>query len=109
MTAHLDEIEQVERVTQVLAAVGQGRAAVAEDYDENGALWVVLAASNSNVRTVHRRYILNADLGSLIETVPHSAIRTHRLAPCPGGMTCVVPLIHSVEARWTAAGRLTPA
>jgi len=61
MTAHLGEIEQVEGVRQVLAAVGHGRAVVAEDYDEYGALWVVLAASNGKVRTVHRRYILNAD------------------------------------------------
>ena len=61
VTAHLREIEQVERVKQVLAAVGEGRAAVAEDYDEYGALWVVLAATKGKVRTVHRRYILNAD------------------------------------------------
>lgn len=61
VTMHLREIEQVERVKQVLAAEGQGRAVVAEDYDEYGALWVVLAATNGHVRTVHRRYILNAD------------------------------------------------
>ncbi len=54
-------IERVDEVAGLLRAAGTGCAAVAEDHDEYGALWVVLAARPGTVRTVHRRYVLNAD------------------------------------------------
>lgn len=61
VTACFGEIEQVDTVSSWIAGVGMARAAVAEDYDEYGALWVVLANEGSGVRTLHRRYVLNAD------------------------------------------------
>ena len=64
VTTYLADIEQLDRVSELLAGAGLGRAVIAEDYDEYGALWVVLAATDGAVRTVHRRYVLNADPGS---------------------------------------------
>lgn len=57
----LDGIEQVGRFSSLLGRLGTGRVAVAEDNDEFGASWTVLAAENGIVDTVHRRYVLNAD------------------------------------------------
>ena len=51
MVTYSDEIEQVPAVERLLAAAGSGRAAVAEDHDEYGALWVVLASDGSALRT----------------------------------------------------------
>lgn len=44
-----------------LGKLGTGRAAVAEDHDEFGALWSVLSADDGRVETVHHRYLLNAN------------------------------------------------
>lgn len=55
------DIDQVDEVRAQLVIAGTGCAAVAEDHDEYGALWVVLAARPGEVRTVHRRYVLAAD------------------------------------------------
>lgn len=55
------EIDQVDEVRAQLVIAGTGCAAVAEDHDEYGALWVVLAARPGELRTVHRRYVLPAD------------------------------------------------
>lgn len=65
VTASFGEISQVETVAGWLAGGGTGRAVIAEDYDEYGALWVVLASADSRVHTVHRRYVLNADPNDL--------------------------------------------
>jgi hypothetical protein len=61
VTAAYGEIMQVGTVAGWIALAGMARAAIAEDYDEYGALWVVLANEGRGVRTVHRRYVLNAD------------------------------------------------
>lgn len=61
VTAGYREILQVDTVANWIARAGMARAAIAEDYDEYGALWVVLANEGRGVRTVHRRYVLNAD------------------------------------------------
>jgi hypothetical protein len=61
VTAAFGEISQVDTVAGWLLGGGTARAAIAEDYDEYGALWVVLASADSRVDTVHRRYVLNAD------------------------------------------------
>ncbi len=60
-TTGFGEIGQVEVISALVAAAGTARAAVAEDNDEYGALWVVLSADRGVVSTIHRRYILNAD------------------------------------------------
>jgi hypothetical protein len=54
-------IELVDRVAGLIGVADEARAAIAEDNDEFGACWVVLAARSGQVRTVHRRYLLNAD------------------------------------------------
>ena len=54
-------VELVDQVADLLASAGRGRAAIAEDCDEYGARWVVLAVEDGIVRTLHRRYVLNAD------------------------------------------------
>ncbi|MFQ6172286.1 hypothetical protein ACK8HX_11825 [Oryzobacter sp. R7] len=54
-------IERLGDVRHLLTTAGKACAAVAEDNDEHGALWVVLAARPGALRVVHRRYILNAD------------------------------------------------
>ncbi|MET0864656.1 MAG: hypothetical protein ABWZ98_10010 [Nakamurella sp.] len=58
----IDAIEQVEPIAAALFLAGSGRAAIAEDNDEYGALWVVLRLAGGPVEIVHRRYVLNADL-----------------------------------------------
>lgn len=55
------EIEMLPALSGVLRQAGTGRLALDEDYDEFGSLWAVLAATDGEVRTVHRHYILNAD------------------------------------------------
>jgi hypothetical protein len=60
-TAYLHEPGRLEGITQILTRVGNGRAALAEDFDEYGALWVVVSVKDGEVRTVHRRWVLNAD------------------------------------------------
>ena len=55
------DIETLAQVKVMLMSSGTCRSAVAEDYDEYGALWVVLSAHEGRVRTVHRRYVLNAN------------------------------------------------
>ena len=55
------EVGQLDEVRAMLVIAGKGCAAVAEDDDEYGAFWVVLAARPGVVRTVHRRYLLHAD------------------------------------------------
>lgn len=54
-------IERLGDVRHLLSEARKGCAAVAEDNDEYGALWVVLAARPGELRVVHRRYVLNAD------------------------------------------------
>jgi hypothetical protein len=54
-------VEMVDRITDLLVSAGEARAAIAEDNDEFGACWVVLAVEGGIARTVHRRYVLNAD------------------------------------------------
>ncbi len=54
-------IELVDPITAMLVTAGEARAAIAEDNDEFGACWVVLAVDGGIARTVHRRYVLNAD------------------------------------------------
>ena len=61
VNAGLRDIEQLDLIERIAVSAGTCRAAVAEDNDEYGALWVVLAVDDGAVRTVHRRYILNAD------------------------------------------------
>ena len=61
MVVWWDGIEQRPLVDRVLGRLERGRSAIAEDYDEFGAAWTVLAAEGGSVRTVHRRYVLNAD------------------------------------------------
>jgi hypothetical protein len=60
LTLTTGEIDRVEQVRALLATAGKGCAALAEDHDEYGALWAVLAARPGAIRTVHRRYVLNA-------------------------------------------------
>lgn len=57
----LSQVGLVDDVLVVLRRAGNGRLAVAEDNDDYGALWLVAAAEAGVVRTVHRRYVLNAD------------------------------------------------
>ena len=59
--AGLRDIEQLDLIERIAVSAGTCRVAVAQDNDEYGALWVVLAVLDGEVRTVHRRYILNAD------------------------------------------------
>jgi hypothetical protein len=54
-------VEMVDRISALLVSAGEARAAIAEDNDEFGACWVVLAVEGGIARTVHRRYVLNAD------------------------------------------------
>lgn len=61
VSAFLPDVGQLDLIERLVASAGTCRAAVAEDNDEYGALWVVLSAQDGSVRTVHRRYILNAD------------------------------------------------
>jgi hypothetical protein len=61
MIVQFGGIEWVDDIQTWLAAFGVARAAISEDDDEFGAQWVVLAAEGGTVRTVHRRYLLNAD------------------------------------------------
>jgi hypothetical protein len=61
VSAFLPDVGRLALVERVISGAGECRAAVAEDNDEYGALWVVLAARDGLVRTVHRRYVLNAD------------------------------------------------
>ena len=61
MVLWLSGIEEHDRVSTLLSHLGIGRAAIAEDYDEFGAAWSVLAAEDALVRTVHRRYVLGGD------------------------------------------------
>jgi len=51
----------VDRIAELIGRASEARAAIAEDNDEFGACWVVLAVRGGEVRTVHRRYLLNAD------------------------------------------------
>ena len=61
VVAATSDIETLATIKVMLTSGGTCRAAVAEDNDEYGALWVVLSAHEGKVRTVHRRYVLNAD------------------------------------------------
>ncbi len=62
LTTYLSHaIELVDPITALLESAGEARAAIAEDNDEYGACWVVLAVEGGVARTVHRRYVLNAD------------------------------------------------
>ena len=61
MTASLEGIGHIGMISSLLGSVGIGRAAIAEDNDEFGAMWAVLSAEDGTVSTVHRRYLLNAD------------------------------------------------
>jgi len=61
VVAATSDIETLDRIKVMLMSAGTCRAAVAGDYDEYGALWVVLSAHEGRVRTVHRRYVLNAN------------------------------------------------
>ncbi len=79
LVAFSPDIEQMEAVGAVLAAAGSGRAAVAEDHDEYGALWAVPAAEDGAVRTVHRRYVLNADPDDAREVA--AAVEDHGTDP----------------------------
>ncbi len=54
-------VEVGDEIAAVLATAGNARAAIAEDHDEFGASWTVLSAAGGVARTVHRRYLLNAD------------------------------------------------
>lgn len=54
-------IEVIDKITALLESAGEARAAIAEDNDEFGACWVVVAVEGGVARTVHRRYVLNAD------------------------------------------------
>ena len=54
-------IELLDPITALLESAGEARAVIAEDNDEYGACWVVLAVEGGVARTVHRRYVLNAD------------------------------------------------
>ena len=51
----------IDEIGALISSAGQARAVIAEDNDEYGACWAVLAADGGTTRTVHRRYILNAD------------------------------------------------
>lgn len=59
--AFLRDVGQLALVEYAAVSAGRARAAIAEDNDEYGALWVVLSASDGRATTVHRRYVLNAD------------------------------------------------
>jgi hypothetical protein len=61
VTGATADVGQTELLEHVVSSAGNARAAVAEDNDEYGALWLVLEGRDGRVRTVHRRYILNAD------------------------------------------------
>lgn len=54
-------VDLVGRIAELIGRADEARAAIAEDNDEFGACWVVLAVRGGEVRTVHRRYLLNAD------------------------------------------------
>ena len=51
----LSEVGPVDDVVTMLEAAGNGRVAVAEDNDGDGALRLVASARDGEVRTVHRR------------------------------------------------------
>lgn len=61
ITLSSNGIQRLGDVRHLLTVARKACAAVAEDNDEYGALWVVLAARPGALRTVHRRYVLNAD------------------------------------------------
>lgn len=61
VVAATSDIETLAQIKVMLISAGTCRAAVAEDNDEYGALWVVLSGHGGRVRTVHRRYVLNAN------------------------------------------------
>jgi hypothetical protein len=63
VSAYLPTIDLTPVVTGLMSQAGEGRAAVAEDHDEFGASWTVLACNGGEVRVMHRRYVLNADPG----------------------------------------------
>jgi hypothetical protein len=60
-TVAWEGIEKRARVAELLGRLPEGRAAIAEDHDEFGAEWTVLAVENGEVTVLHRRYVLNAD------------------------------------------------
>lgn len=62
ITAYLPfQVGLIEEIGELIAAAGNARAVIAEDNDEFGACWAVLASDRGSTRIVHRRYILNAD------------------------------------------------
>lgn len=73
------EVDQVDEVRAQLVIAGTGCAAVAEDHDEYGALWVVLAARPDELRVVHRRYVLPADPSD--ERAVRLAVASHGVDP----------------------------
>jgi hypothetical protein len=60
-TAYLHEPGRLDDIAETLKHVRTARAAFAEDFDEYGALWAVISVDAGEVRTIHRRWVLNAD------------------------------------------------
>jgi hypothetical protein len=60
-TAYFEEPGILDDLMLVARNLEKARIVLAEDFDEYGALWAVLAVDSGAVRTVHRRYVLNAD------------------------------------------------
>lgn len=61
VTAYVYQPGLFEQFPFVLPLLGTARVASAEDFDEFGALWIVVAVENGVPRTVHRRWLFNAD------------------------------------------------
>ena len=63
------EDDLAETIEAMIAPAAWARVAMAEDLDEFGARWTVLAkdAASPGIRVVHRRYILNADPSDPVE------------------------------------------
>jgi hypothetical protein len=59
--AYLEPPGLLDEALQALDGVQSGRLAVAEDFDEYGALWAVVRLDGENPTVVHRRWLLSAD------------------------------------------------
>lgn len=60
-SGYVKDIEMRSEVEDLLGGLDVARAVVAEDFDEFGAAWTVLACRGGTVETLHRHYILHAD------------------------------------------------
>lgn len=94
-------IELLPQLEELLRTAGTARLALSEDYDEYGSLWVVLAAQDGHIRTVHRRYVLNADPADATEVA--QAVAVLRADPHTGDIALPDPRDSDVTGADAAA------